>query len=98
MRAPRPEVSHESHESTQHEHEEDDPGLFCVIFVSCCVSCFSCSSESSLQQIVRGGIRIDLARGDAVDDRAELAGAEYLPLEMIHEPLRHQLAQTVLAA
>ena len=41
---------------------------------------------------------IDLARGDAVDDRAELARREHLPLEVIHEALRDQLAQPVLAA
>ena len=44
------------------------------------------------QQIVRGRIRIDLARGDAIDDRPEFARPQHVALEVVHEALRHQFA------
>src|SRR5262245_31877940 len=50
------------------------------------------------QELLRRRIRIHLAGRDAIHDAAQLAGRKHPALEMIHEPLRHQLAQTVLAA
>src|SRR5262245_55571369 len=58
----------------------------------------ACLQTRPLQQAARRGVGIDLARGDVIDDRVQLTRREHLTLEVIHEALRDQLAQAVLAA
>src|SRR5437867_3685997 len=55
-------------------------------------------TERAHQQLACRAIGIELAPGYAIDDRRQLAWFHHAPLEMVHEPLRHELAQAVLAA
>ena len=56
------------------------------------------SPRSDASSVSRRCTGSDLARRDPVDHRAELARRQHLLLELLHEALRHQLAQAILAA
>ena len=52
----------------------------------------------SASKLVRRRVRIDLARGDPIHHRRELAWLQHPPLQALHEPLRDELPQPELAA
>ena len=66
-------------------------------FLQSCNSAILPSLYGPAQQLACGRVRIEIARGDAIDDRVELSCAEDIAFEAPHEPIGYQLAQSEFA-